>query len=416
MPMSPSNGLAPLLLCWLATLTAAAALAFGPKDALRYTTPDALAAAKKVAALQQALTAQQLGLGSLLGANQRQGHTGYTLNLFYQNDPVAIAEAKRSLAQAQRELLAIERTGIRDALLAHAGMWRTQARAQAAEFRQQAAHLAKREVERKLAMGGATALDAEAVTIDAADAELGLHDCKSAAASATATGACYGLTGTAEPDTLLFQLPEASVETMDALRDLELALAIAREEQRAARRAITPGIGLDIIYVSAEYTLSSSLSSRTRSINLQAGYPSIYNDPSTLLWGKGWQNTVKIELPLDFTGWANARSTSAGVALAQARLEQQKPLLALKLAQGRQAALTAGARLEVARARQQLAERKAQVATAREKAGAISPVDLLNARAADQDARAACADAWDSYIQAVASYLELAGARWKEQP
>jgi len=393
-----------------------AASAFSPRDALNYRSPELDPANSKLLAAKTMLSAKSIGIGSLLSADRRDPNNYYALTLHYQQDPVAVIQARQSIAQAKDEYLSLQRSGIHDALRAHADLWNAQARVQAARARLDAAQLAKAEAQRKRDIGAAGDLDVEATSIDLTDAELAMREAAKSLVTAKTNSKNYGLTGDAAQEVLRFALPAATPEDAADYRNLKWNLDVAKERRSAAAREIKPGLGLDLNYVGANYTMSSSMSTRTRTVDVQAGYPSIYNDPSVLLWGQGWQKTLRVELPIDFTAWANARATKAEVALTQAQLVRQKETLVIKLAQSRTTAESAAERMDVACQRLTLADRKARLADARFKSGAISQIALLNEQAAFSDAQANYADAWKNYIEATAAYLELIGGKWEEMP
>lgn len=389
------------------------ALAFGPQEALQYESPELAPAKTKLAMTKALQRARGYNTAGIASANRTKDKDVYSMSLRFSNDPLSNAEAKRSVAQAQDDLAQLQRNGVCDALLAHAALWDAQAMQTAAQSRLTAATLAKTEAERKHELGAISDLDVELARIDLADAELSAQRAAKMLVTAKQDAMRFKFTGEAEAAVLHFTLPDAGVEGLQEYRNLKWSSDIAEARRKAARREIRPGLGLDLNYIGSDFQLSSSVSTRYPSADLTFGYPSLYNDPSVLLWGKGWQTTLKLEIPLDPAARANARAAAAEAKLAKVILDEKKESLVVTLAQARTEAESALAGVDLAQQRVALSERKLEVIQAKAKAGAVSEIALHQETAACAEAQAKLAEAWKGYIGAVATYLDMVNGTWE---
>jgi outer membrane protein TolC len=329
---------------------------------------------------------------------------------------VRTLDALRTVDASDREVRALTRDGIRQALLAHAGLWDAQSTNAAARLTADRAAQFCAEVERKMGLGAVSALDVELARVDRDDAALALDTAAAGLLSAKDAVARYGLTGDAEPGVLRFLLAEALVADAPAVRESIWSLDLARARAQQAHRDMRPAFGVDGTYI-GNTQISAGLSSRGPSATATMGYPSLY-DPTFLLYGnmKGWQLTFKLDLPLDPAGRAAAKVADADARLAAARLHTQTDDTTQALARTLREARAAEASLGLAEQRSTLAARKARLVAAQADAGGAGPLAVLDARAQAVTAEATRAKAWAAYVTAVGSYLDLTNGTWEVRP
>jgi outer membrane protein TolC len=387
-------------------------LAFGPQDALAYRSPEVRAAeaARAASATQRQATAEGASGVFSTGARTSSKQT-YSVTLQYRHDSYALAQAEQTLERAGRTVTQTTRDDVQRALLAHAALWKAQANRQAAQWRADAAQMTAKEVERKHGLGLASALDLEAATLDAEDATLALQQAEDALTSAQADATRYGFTDAATGDTLRFALAETPPEATPDFLDAAGTLRLAQARVTATHRDLQTGLSVGANYIGTTQ-FSSTVSSRGPSADVSIGYPSLFS-PQFLLYGRGWTFSVTADVPINPADRAAAKVAVADAALAQARLARQGSDLTVQIPQARRAATAAAATLGQARERAALAQRRVAVAEARAKEGAASPAEVLNAQATQADADARVAEAWQAYVTAVGSYLDLVGGSWE---
>ena len=388
--------------------------AFTPDDAMQYRHPQLPAAHLRAVALREVCAALDVGVGGYASGNfTEEAKSLYTLNMRFLRDPLARMDARRSLEEAEAELRRLNRTGIRDALLAHSALLAAQSKSTAAQFRVQSLTLALIEAERKWRLGALGALDVELARLDLEDATLSRQQSDTTLRHAQAQAMRLGFLGEATGEIVSFNLPDVSLETAVAYRALHWDMKITERRAQAAARNIRPALGADISYISSDLQLSSMLSSRDRSANLLLGYPSLYDNTNVLFRGTGWQTTVKVDIPIDPTSWAQARAAKADHQLARVALTEQADVLILSLQQLLSEAETAHKALGLAQQRAELAARRHAIMQEKVQTGSVSEITGLEDEAAYADAQARVADSWGSYLQATAVYLDAMNGLWE---
>ncbi|MEI7834160.1 MAG: TolC family protein [bacterium] len=399
-----------LLTCGLC-LFLSPVFAFGPADALLYQAPELRPAGAMLSAAEAQLRAARLGASGTYSTSYSDSTFNHSLSLSYREDQVNLLSAHKSNEDAQRQLISLQRDGIKQALLAHASLWDAQAKGRAAKLHAQIAGQNAVEAERKRKIGEAAEYDVELARVDAEDAALAERTAAEAEISAKAEAARLGLTGAADPVVLTFMLSPAKVDDADAIYNSNWDFRLADASAAQARRDNRIYFGADASYT-GKYQLSAGVSTKGPSVTASTGYPSLY-DPTLLFFGSGWRFTLSATVPLDPGATAAARVKSADAEVARVKLEQQRSQQAIKLPDALKAAQDAARSMDLARQRLALAERKLKAVQARAKSGTVSPQAELEAAEALATAEATLAQRWQTYITDSATYLESINAPWE---
>ena len=399
------------LICIL-LLAACPVWAFSPREALAYRSKTTVLSKDKLLLSRRSAQWARVGsAGTLDSSAQKNSKQSYSLNLHYQLNDQNIAEHDRAASDAEREVAQLTRTDIAAALQAHAAWWEAKATLAAAQSREGLTALQLTEAERKHALGAISETDQELARIDHADAALSVQRAKQIFASAQAETARLALAGDAEPTTLNFALPAATVEQAPTFQTARWNDAVAKARERFAARNLTPALVMEAWYTGTTQ-LGASASTRGAA-SVTAGYPTLY-DPTFLLYGAGWTYTAKVDLPIDPLGWAEQKSAKQEVSLADAALKIKRDELAVQLPKAKQNADASREQLALVNERRTLQRRKLELLRTKEAAGAASRTETLNAEATCGDVEAQLARAWGDYIKAVAAYLDLTDGTWEE--
>jgi outer membrane protein TolC len=405
-----------LLLCVFAL---APAFACSPQEALAYRSPDVAAAVARLAAARAHAQALGWRTRSVLTGEETGGHDRYTLSLSLAPRPLDETTAARQVAESEQAVRRLERESIRLALAAHAALWADQAAETAARARRTRAEIAKAEVERKAGLGAVATLDAQEARLTLEEAQLSELQAVRALAAARRSAARYHLLGDATPSALHFRLPTPAPETLWDVQQARWEMRLAEARACEARRAVRPAIGLQVSYLGRHWQAITSLSTRTPSIDLLLGLPSL-SDASLLQYqgdffapADEWDVTIQAELPLSPATRSAVRLAKAEVAAAKAHLERARLDLEVQLPRVRQEATDARERLALARTRVSLKLRLLDVVRARAAAGSASVLAVHDAEIAHADTAADMARAWNGYLEATARYLELADGGWE---
>lgn len=393
------------------------ALAFGPREALAYQSPELTPARKALEAARLQAGSTALGLGANLAYERANADNDYKVGLGWQWNFTARLEAEQAVARAERELRRVEREGQKKALLAHATAWQAQSRLTAAEGRLEAARDRLAEVERKAALGAIAPLQREDAALALEQAELNLRQARNTLRQAQAEAARYGLRGNAEPRTVRFALPAATPEQTVAYREALAALELARARVEEGRRRLWPEASLGVSYNGKDALFQSGLSwsAGGPGANLALGTP-LSVPPGT---PEEWKFSLSLKLELLPQAWAAVVAGEADLEGAALRLERTREEMALRLEQAREEVAIALEGLELAQERLAIAERLAANAEAKLKAGIGTALERLEAQASRAEAEAAVAQGWQGYILAVAAYLDLLdgdSSTWTLQP
>ncbi len=389
----------------------APALAFGPADAMRYEAPELRPAGAQLSAAEAQLRAARLGASGTYSTSYSDSTFNHSLSLMYREDAVNLLTAHKSNEDAQRQLISLQRDGVKQALLAHAALWDAQAKGRAAKLRAQIAQQNAVEAERKRKIGEAADYDVDLAKVDAEDAALAERTAAEAEVSAQSEAARLELTGAADPVVLTFMLSPAKVEDTDVIYNSDWDYRLANASAAQARRDNRIYFGADASYTGT-YQLSAGVSTKGPSVTVSTGYPSLY-DPTLLFYGAGWRFTLSATVPLDPGAAAAARVKSADAEVTRVKLEQQRAQQAIKLPDTLKAANDAARSMDLARQRLALAERRLKAVQARNKSGAVSPQAELEAAEALATAEATLAQRWQSYVTDSATYLESINAPWE---
>lgn len=381
------------------------ALAFGPQDALAYQSPELASARKALEAARLQAGSTALGLGANLGYERAGEDNSYKVGLGWQWNFTARLEAEQAVVRAQRELRRVAREGQKNALLAHAAVWQAQVRLEAAGGRLEAARERLAEAERKLALGALSPLQREDAALALKQAELNLRQAQNALRSAQADALRYGLRGSAEPRTLRFALPAATPEQTVAYREALAALELSRARMEEGWRRLWPEVSLGASYNGKDALFQSGLSWSASG----PGASLALGTPQSVLPGtpEGWKFTLGLKLELLPQAWAAVVAGEADLEGAALRLERTREEMTLRLEQAREEVAIVLEGLELAQQRLALAQRLAVNAEAKLRAGIATALERLEAQASRAEAEAAVAQSWQSYVLAVAAYLEL---------
>ena len=396
------------------------AWAFGPEEALAYKSPEYAAAEAKLSAQRAQVRALNLGISSTVSADQYQQGKEYQLDLTWNRSIVAVTQGKQAEEAAQRELTRLARESGRQALCAHAGLWEAQMQMKTADFRAQAAQLRCDESARKAELGVVSALDLESARLDLADATLAQRQAKLQLSSAVDEAQRFGLLGDADTKTVHFKVPAAPVDGLPDYRDARWETLVDNAKLTQDRRDNAPAFAVNALYQHLESSVEVDASTRGpnatvtgyyQPLNLILPYQYVQFLPSS-----GWQFIFKLEIPLNPIGRADIRLAHAELDAAKVRLTEIQKDLPIQLVQKRTEVDAATERLDIARERSELDVRRVASVLAQAKAGAASPLAVLEAQSTQSDNSVAYARAWKSYVTAVADYLAFVGRTWEVAP
>ncbi len=376
-------------------LAGSLALAFGPEDALRYRPPELGLESARLALARENANFAALGLGGSASLAYDRDLTAQ-LNLTLDLDPLARLSAEDAKKTAEARLRAALRDGVYRALKAHAGLWAASANQKAAKARLAAARLRLRAARAK----GSGPLELAAAENAAKDAELALEAAAIERESAALEAAALGLTGPAEPRTLLFLLPPPRPD--DAARR---AAAIAALKAEKARRSLLALSGRLAYQGAAGYALGGE--SAGPSLTLSIG-------PKSPLMQEGeWRAELKATLRLDPAAWTGAEEARLLAEEAEKKAKDEAEDRARRLLALRRRAELQARRLALAEARQRLSEKHLARTRRRLAAGLVSSIGEKEAEADLAAAEAERARAWGAYLDAVKAYLDLADGEWR---
>lgn len=394
-------------------------LAFGPREALGYRSPELGPARAALEAAHQRAGAVNLGLSSQFSAQRSDGSNTYNAALGWQWDFSKRLEVLQAINRAEREVRRVEREGIKNALLAHAASWNAQARLNGSERRLEAARARLAEAERKLVLGAISATQREEVALALRQAELGTRQAQVALGNAQAEAARYGLSGAAEASLVSFAAPEVAPEKTPTYQEARLALELAQSRLDQAYRTLWPEVNFSAGYYGndAQFQAGASWSGVGPGANVSVGSPLPW--PTNPFTGEPIQvdqNTWKLTLGAKITLAPEAFAALSGLQAerdgAGLRLSRTLDEVKLRLSQSRSEVGGALESLSLAQARLDLSKKQLSISEAKAKAGSASEIEVLEAQAATLESEAALAQAWQTYVTAVAAYLDLSDGVW----
>lgn len=384
-------------LALLVGLLSAAALAFGPRDALKYRPPELGLIEQKLDLAKFRADVAEIGLRGNATVQYTDGLTG-SLGLSLDLDNTGRLSAEQAALKAQSRLLATLRNGIYRALKAHARLWKA-----SAEYRAAKAGFEASELE----LAAARARQAGPLEIQAAEnalenARLTLQGAALEAEAAALEARSLGLQGPAEASTLVFGLPPARP-------DRSLELNIQQTENHVAETARS------LLALTISLTYQGGLSYRLEADSVGPSLTFTLGPKDPLGRTGEWRATVTANLRLDPAAWAEV--SDAALTARQTRLQAEATARerAQKLRLFKAQARVQEQRMEVARKSLNLAKARLEAFRLRYREGLASELDLKKAERARYQAEAALAQAWSVYLDAVKAYLDLADGEWREQ-
>lgn len=403
----------------LVSSTAWPALAFSPKDALGYKSPEIAPAQAALEAAKQRAGAVNLGLSSQMTAQRSDGTNTYNAALNWQWDFGKRLDVLQALARAEREVRRVEREGIKGALSAHAALWIAQARVAGSEKRQESAKARLAETERKLALGAVSATSRDEIALALRQAELGLRQAQVNLGNAQADAGRYGLKGVADAVLVNFAAPEVTPDKTPTYQEAFLALELAQSRLDQAYRTLWPEVNFGTSYYGndAQFQAGASWSGPGPGASVSVASPLPWpTNPFTGEPIKADQNSWKITLgakltiaPEAFAALSGLQAEREGAGL---RLNRTLEEIKLRLSQSRSEVAGALETLSLAQARLDLSKKQLGIAETKAKAGSASELDSLDAQAAVFEAEVSVAQAWQAYVTAVAAYLDLSDGGW----
>ena len=404
------------------SLLAAIVFACTPREALAYKSPELAAAQAKLLAAEARVRAQSWNVSGTIDGNRREGENAYEMALHWSRSRVEVAEAAHAVDTAQHALTQLSRDATRQALLAHAGLWESQAGARATALRLETAKLRVAETKRRLEAGAVPQLEAETATLDHAEAVLAERRAQGHLKTARLEAGRFALAGEAEPVLPRFAVKEIAAEELAANREAKWTVLLAKQRLEQARQDVAPAVGLEATYLTRNMLWQSNVTSRGPGIDITTQYPStnLILDPQfqngLLALSNGWQFMLKADLPLNPSAYVARRAAAAEWRAAQARQDEIRRTQAVQLAQARAEVEATADALLLAEARAALDVRRVSHALEREKIGTISRLDVLDEQAKQAEDEAKHAVSWKEYLNAVGAYLELIDGTWEEIP
>ena len=403
-----------LIICCFMLLIFTPVLSFTASEAMQYHDPKIAQAMANVRALQAVNNGVDLGITAFLSGNASiDSKANYALNLRFLRDPLTLVNAARAAENAADEVKRITRNGIYEALQAHANLLNAQYAFRAATLREEAASLKYAEAKRKFTFGALTDIDVEYSKLEMQDALLSRQQAEKGLQIAQLKITRLGFNGPAEESILHFNIPEVSVDKLMEIRSLKWDILAAEKKRLISKRDTLPALGADVSYLGSNIQMSSSLSSRDRSITTLLGYPSLYDNTNLLFRTKGWQTTLKVDLPIDPVAWGQARAAKTELSLAQIELATARERLAIDLQQKKNEVAFAGEALLLASQRAEIAAQKEKIVQQKVAAGVASEIDGLLETATSNEARATMALRWEGYLQATVALLEMINGEWE---
>lgn len=399
----------------------ASALAFGPKEALAYTSPELGPANAALEAAKTRALAGNVGLGSQLSANRNDGYNSYTAGLNWQWNFAARLELALGVSRAERTVRQTGREGIKNALLVHANLWAAQSKQASAQKRLEIAQARLQAAEQKLNLGAISASQREEAVLGVKQAELAVRQAQNGLKAAQTEGMRYGLGVTAEVQVLRFALHDALPEQNPSYLEALAAAQQAQAKLDEATRSLLPQLSFGAAYVGTNTQLQTNLSWQGSGPgasvlfgNVPYSIASLPTDPiSGLKPGQGtWNISLGATLSLAPEAIAGIGQLEAerdrSVLRAQRTLDEAR----LRLVQAQGEAGIAFESMSLAQTRLELAKRQLALVEARTQAGSTSTIDFLEAQAAALEADGGVAQAWQAYIGSVANYLDWSDGEW----
>ena len=394
------------------------ALAFGPLEALRYQSPEVATAQAALEAARSRAGLGSLGLTPSVEAARNDGTNSWSVGTAWQWNFSARNDLLLAVGRAERQVKQAGRDGAKNAQQAHAGLWLAQGRVASTQKRLEAAQARLEATEARLKLGAITASQREEVGLALKQAELGVRQAQNGLSAARAEATRYGLQGNAEAKTVRFVLLEVAPERSPSVQEAQAAASQAQARVDEANRSLLPQLNAGASYTGRDAQFQSGVSwtAQGPGANLSVGSsPSLPTNPATggRIGESEWKLNIGARLTLPLEAIPGLSQVQAERDSANLRLNRTLEEVRLRLIQTRADAALALESLDISNQRLELARRQQTLVQARVGTGAASAIELLEAEAGALEAETAVAQAWQTYLTAVAAYLDLSDGEWR---